>query len=237
MPVSGALTDGRALAGRRAGGGGLAAAGGGRGRPGPPRRPATGAIADGLAQDQPVAADLDLELVEVGALEEGGQPIDERRGATVAAAGGERRSAATGGRRRSPRLGRRRPSAGSAAGVGRPLVGHASNRRKTRAVFWPPKPNELLSAVRTSRRAPGRRQVEALRVLVRVVEVDRRRDEPLADGQDRDDGLDGAGGAQGVAEHRLVGGHRDRPGVVAEERPDAPGARPCRLPGSRSHGR
>src|SRR5204863_2911367 len=35
---------------------------------------------------------------------------------------------------------------------GHDLVGHSVHGRKTRAVFWPPNPNELLSAAWTSRR-------------------------------------------------------------------------------------
>ena len=80
--------------------------------------------------------------------------------------------------RRLPRAGpRRRPGAGprdrrgisAGRGAGSAAIrasrpagacdrrssGHASHRRKTRALFWPPKPNELLTATRIGRR--GRR--------------------------------------------------------------------------------
>ena len=88
-------------------------------------------------------------------------------------------------------------------------------------MFWPPNPNELLRATRTSRcDGDVGRQVEALAGRIGIGQVDRRRDAALADGQDRGDGLDRAGGAEGVADHRLVGGHGDPPGVLAEDRPD-----------------
>ena len=124
-------------------------------------------------------------------------------------------------------LPRRDGAAASSGGVGpgptgwQGVLGHASHRVKTRAVFWPPNPNELLRATRMSRcDGDVRGQVEALAGRVGVGQVDRRRDAALADGQDRGDGLDRAGRAEGVPEHRLVGGHRDPPGVVAEDRPD-----------------
>ena len=65
-------------------------------------------------------------------------------------------------RRRRRCLGRRRDGAWADRLQG--VLGHASHRRKTRAVFWPPNPNELLRAIRTSRRAADvRGQVQSPR--------------------------------------------------------------------------
>ena len=88
MPVSGALIDGGAIApGSRPGGRRLARdrclgdrAGHGRRR----RRWRERDQRDGLAQDQPGAARFDLQLGQVRAFEERGQPIDEREQLDVA---------------------------------------------------------------------------------------------------------------------------------------------------------
>ena len=122
----------------------------GAARPAPPAS-ATGRRDRGrLAQDEPGPAGLDLELGQVRAVEQGRQPVDEREQRGVAVVVDRRLG-------RAPAVGRRPPS-----GVC-PVVGHPSHRVKTRAVFWPPKPNELLSATRISRGARDvRRQVEAL---------------------------------------------------------------------------
>ena len=98
--------------------------------------------------------------------------------------------------------------------------------RKTRATLWPPKPNELLSAATSpSRSGAG--------VAVDDVEVDRRRRGrrgsrsagamPVVQREDRGDGLDGAGGAEQVAGHRLRAADRDVVGGVAERRADRAG--------------
>ena len=156
MPVSGALTDGRARSPCRGprpwrAAAGASAARRGRRRRGPARCDRGERL--GLAQDQRGPAGPDLELGQVAAIEEHRQPVDERRA-------GERR------RRRSRRRPARAAGGGgpgrrpaSASGVASSVI--ASNRRKMSAVFWPPNPNELLSAVRTSGGLRDvRRQVE-----------------------------------------------------------------------------
>src|SRR5258708_3784478 len=51
----------------------------------------------------------------------------------------------------------------------------------------------------------------------RVVEVERRRDDAVAQRQDREDRLDAAGGAEKMADRRFGGGHRELVGVLAEQ--------------------
>ena len=67
-------------------------------------------------------------------------------------------------------------------------------------------------------RADGRDVELDLRVL--VVEVDRRRADPVVDGEDGRDRLQRAGAAEQVTGHRLGAGHHDLVGVVAEGRVD-----------------
>ena len=101
-------------------------------------------------------------------------------------------------------------------------LGHQpSQRRRTMAAFWPPKPKALTSA--TSQVAlprPQRRQVERAGVLVGVDEVERGRHDAVLERLDRGHRGDGAGRAEGVADGRLGGRDADLAGVLADERVD-----------------
>ena len=89
MPVSGALIDGRAVAagsrpavdGSPTAGGAVGGRGGAAGRRGGRRRGG----GHGLAQDQPGPARFDLELGQVGPLEQLGQPVDQGEQLDIAA--------------------------------------------------------------------------------------------------------------------------------------------------------
>ena len=91
--------------------------------------------------------------------------------------------------------------------------------RNNKATLCPPKPKESLSAAVTviSRRLSRDVDQDA---VVRVVEVDRRRHDVVADGKHSRDRLDGAGGAQQMPGHGLGG--RDN-GLVAKQFSDPPG--------------
>ena len=181
-------------------------------------RPAIGASAAGLRSTRPVLPASTSSSV---------RSERSRRAASRSISPSRARSsppdgavgAIAGQRRRGGRLGRvggRRHLVGQ-----RRVVGHASHRVKTSAVFCPPNPNEFDSATRTSHEAAwfGVRSSPAA-AGVGIREVDRRRDAAVADGEDRGDRLDRPGRTQGVAEHRLVGRDRERAGVVAEDRLD-----------------
>ena len=168
----------------------------------------------------PGPAGLDLQLQEVAPLEEAREAVDEREqrgvgrrdrgGDRIGRGGGQGHVAATGS-----------PGAAEAlvdAGIARDVVGHPSHRVKTRALFWPPKPNELLTATRIgrSRATLGVRSSPAA-ASSGSSQVDRRRDDAVAQAQDRGHRLDRAGRAEGVAQHALVGRHADLAGAGAEE--------------------
>ncbi len=89
-------------------------------------------------------------------------------------------------------------------------------------VLFPPKAKEL---ERTTSGAigPGARR-DVIQVALRILRlaVDRRGDEALRDGQDRDDRLQGAGRAQGVAVHRFRRTDGNPPGPRAEDLLDRP---------------
>ena len=81
----------------------------------------------------------------------------------------------------------------------------------------PPNPKELESA-RLHLALPGLVGNE-IEIAARrgIVEVERRRDHAVIDGEDGEDQLDAAGGAQQVADGRLGRRHREPPGIGAEE--------------------
>ena len=193
MPVSGALTDGRA--------------GGAGSRPAAARRPACArrrppsppggrggdrgaAPGDaGLAQDRGRSRRLDLELGQVGAVEQPGQPVDEREQSTVAVVAGRRRARRDARRRRVTPV---RPAAG------RPRSCLPPPEDEGRVLAAEPERVAERDPDRRGCAADVRRQVEALAGRIGVVEVDRRRDAAVAHRLDRGDGLDRAGGAERV---------------------------------------
>ena len=100
-------------------------------------------------------------------------------------------------------------------------VGHAVHRLKMSAVFWPPNPNELLSATRIVARRrhvggqvePGASGSGSVRLIVGGMQPSRiDRIVTIAS--------IAPAAAERVAEHRLVGRDRHPAGVVAEDRPD-----------------
>ena len=227
MPVSGALTDGRGASApgraRRS-----TARAGRRGAVGARRQPAPAAarqrpraIAAGLRRTRPVPPDLDLELGQVG-------PLEQARPAGRSSA--EQLDVAA----------RRRLGAGRRVGAAAALVGHASDRRKIERGVLAAEAERV--AERRSRivaaRATFGRQVEARR----LPDPGRSRlivggTQPSRIARIVDDRLDRAGRAERVPEHRLVGGDRDRAGVRRRRSSGSPGARPCRPRASRSRGR
>ena len=82
------------------------------------------------------------------------------------------------------------------------LDGHGASRHST--ALWPPKPNAFESATAgwplTSSVARLVRDVVEVEPLVGLLVVERRRRDPVAHRQQRRDGLDGAGGAEQVAD-------------------------------------
>src|SRR6185369_15058662 len=102
------------------------------------------------------AADLDLELGQIAPLEQVAQPVDEAEQRGVAGVDRHdrcRRRLGDRGVRGVRGLEREAGDLvdlGPVAGRLAQVVGHASHRRKIRAVFWPPNPNEFESATRTS---------------------------------------------------------------------------------------
>ena len=92
----------------------------------------------------------------------------------------------------------RGPTERSAGEAARAVIQRLRNTRET---LWPPKPKEFDRAAsgpgrQRPRVDPGDIEVD---VVVGVVEVARGRGEPVAQGEQRGDGLDGAGGAEQVA--------------------------------------
>ena len=83
-------------------------------------------------------------------------------------------------------------------------------------MFWPPKPKLFDSATSTALPAGLVGDVVEVAVGVGVVEVDRRRQDAVADRQQADDRLDAAGGGDQVAHHALGAGDRHLVGRVAE---------------------
>ena len=142
------------------------------------------------------------------------------RAAGVVGDSGHDRSIAPGRRRPSRR--RRRPRRRLDRAVGRGLRSSVipSHRRKIRAVFWPPNPNEFQGHPHVRRSSPFGVRSSPSAPRVGIHEVDRRRHAAVADRLDRDDRLDRACRAERVAEHRLVGRDRDLGRVLAEDRPD-----------------
>ena len=82
--------------------------------------------------------------------------------------------------------------------------------RKAMATLWPPKPKELFSAARSPSGSVALLGGDVEADVLGVVEVDRRRHDPVVQGQHGGHRLQRAGGTEQVAGHRL--GRGDAPG-------------------------
>jgi hypothetical protein len=228
MPVSGADTAGRATVPsrrarvrRRPALGRNGVAGAGRGR----RPAAVESRAAGLRRTTPPARPR----ARGGRPSQAGQPVDGQRDARSVA------------RRRPSRRRPGPPSVARARDAHDPL-GHDRSRASSSV---PPREDEcgvLAAEPERVRSRPGSRagatfgvRSRPARLLVRDRrQVDRGRDAPLAEREDRHDGLDRAGRPERVPEHRLVRRDRDR-GRGRRRSSGSPAAPPCRPPASRWH--
>ena len=90
-------------------------------------------------------------------------------------------------------------------------------------MFWPPNPKLFDSATSTALRRAFVRDVVEVALRVGVVEVDRRRQDPVADRQQADDRLDAPGSRDQVAHHALGAGDRHLVGRLPERFLDGQG--------------
>ncbi len=113
----------------------------------------------------------------------------------------------------------------------------ADARLKISDALVPPKPNEFDSATSIFALARDMRRQVDRRLDRRIVEVEGRRRDLVADRQDREDRLDRAGRAEQMADRRLGRRHRRRRRRVAEQPLDRAAIRSRRRPASRCRGR
>ena len=132
--------------------------------------------------------------------------------------------------RARPRAARRRRPAARIASAGSEdqqdqrassRSGGAQTAFITRLALVPPKPKLLLStALHLALLGDVRHQVDAGRALARIVEVERRRHDLVAQREDAEDRLDRAGAAEQMADRRLGRAHRDVADRIAEQAAD-----------------
>ena len=97
---------------------------------------------------------------------------------------------------------------------------HAYGRANSTEAFWPPNPKPLAIAARTGIVTGGVGDIIEVAVRVGVVEVDRRRHDPVPDRQDAGDGSQRRRRPEQVPGQRFGRGDGQVVGMLAEGRPD-----------------